>query len=352
MIKRVDQSGEFLHRMQATGRDEIGQTSVAFNNLMESLQTGFLRLNEVIGAIADGDLSHVVDDNFKGELNRLKTGTNNSIKMLGQMIARVSHVGNEVFTGAGQLASSSQVLARGTTQQAAVLEEISSAMNEIEARTRDNSDHAKQAKQLIAQTLEIVKNGNDKMSEMLESMQEINSTSAEVAKVTKVIDEIAFQTNLLALNAAVEAARAGKYGKGFAVVADEVRNLAARSAEAVKSTTELIRSAIDNVENGVRNADATAAVLDEITMAIGQSNTIIGEISISSAEQAASIGEINTGIANISGVVQQNSAISEESASAAEQLSAQATSLRSMMDVFQLNDISLTALEPGLPDIS
>ena len=103
---------------------------------------------------------------------------------------------------------------------------------------------------------------NAQMDGMMGAMKEIASTTGDVTKIIKVIDEIAFQTNLLALNAAVEAARAGKYGKGFAVVAEEVRNLAARSAEAAKNTTELIENSVKEVANGVNNAKKTAAVPD------------------------------------------------------------------------------------------
>ncbi len=211
-------------------------------------------------------------------------------------------------------------------------------MAEIENRTQTNRDNATEAKELTHKTIAIVREGNQQMNSMLQSMENINQSSSQVSNVIKTIDEIAFQTNLLALNAAVEAARAGKYGKGFAVVAEEVRSLASRSAEAAKNTTDLIEHSILEVKKGVQNADATASILNQITEGINQSNTLINEISDASVEQANNVGEINDGLTNVNSVVQQNSSISEQSASASEELSSQASRLQETMNIFILSE--------------
>ncbi len=328
--------GDLSARLEGR-QDEIGQMIGSINEFTASLQNAISQINSSMKSVAAGNLTDHIAVDLKGDLNDLKSSINDSIKMLGQTISEVVSASEKVRTGSGEISASANTLANGTTQQAAAIEEMSSSINEFSAQTKANNENASQAQQLSNQTLEIVQKGNVQMESMLKSINEINNTSSEVSKVIKVIDEIAFQTNLLALNAAVEAARAGKYGKGFAVVAEEVRSLAGRSAEAAKSTTDLIEASISEVEKGVKNADLTAAVLNEISESIDKTNDLVGEISSASKEQAIGIDEINRGLTQINEIVQQNSSISEETASSSEELSNQAKQLQALMSKFKFN---------------
>ncbi len=336
ILTQISSQGDFSKRVEVNQVDETGQIGQAINVLMDALQEAITELNGVMGAVSEGNFLERVSAELKGDLKRLSSATNQSIDMLSETLQQVNSTSGQVNSGAIELASSAQTLASGTSEQAASLEEISSTMNEVSSQTKANSENAAQASQLTEETVKIVDRGDQQMKTMLASMDEINSTSADISKIIKTIDEIAFQTNLLALNAAVEAARAGKYGKGFAVVAEEVRNLAARSADAAKNTTELIENSVKEVEKGVDNAGKTAEILTDISTSVSKANDIVSDIVDSSNEQQSGIQEINKGLNQVNAVVQQNSSISEETASASEELSSQSEVMQQLIRRFKL----------------
>jgi methyl-accepting chemotaxis protein/methyl-accepting chemotaxis protein-1 (serine sensor receptor) len=183
----------------------------------------------------------------------------------------------------------------------------------------------------------VVGRANETLNEMIASMKEINTSSEKIARIIKVIDEIAFQTNILALNAAVEAARAGEAGLGFAVVADEVRGLAQRSAQAAKDTAALIQESIERCNDGNTKLDRVATSIGAITDASRKVKLLADEVSAGSEEQARGLDHIARAIVQMQQVTQKTAGGAEQSAASSEELNGQAAMLKDL--VIQLESL-------------
>ncbi len=249
-----------------------------------------------------------------------------------KIISQLKESSSQVASASSQVSSASQHLAEGASEQASSLEETSASLEELSSMTRQNADNASEAKAARNEAYKSLMAASRAMKETIEAMGRIRSSGEETAKIIKTIDEIAFQTNLLALNAAVEAARAGEAGAGFAVVADEVRNLAMRSAEAAKSTQDLIEKTVDDISKGSELLEKTNGAFEETVKNNKQVGGLIDEIAVASEEQAKGIEQINKAVSEMDKVVQQTASNAQQSASASGQLHAQAEEMRKVVD--------------------
>ena len=312
--------------------DEVGALGRALN---ESVMNIITQTQEV-RTIATGDLTAKIT--IKSEKDVMGKALSALVEKFHALALSITSSADQVNSGAKQVADSSTGLSQGATEQASSVEELSASMEEITSQTTQNAENAQKTNEMAKSIQKDAEDSNERMGEMLKAMEEINTSSNSINKIIKVIDDIAFQTNILALNAAVEAARAGQYGKGFAVVAEEVKNLAGKSANAAKETTELIESSMNKVDAGTKIANETSGALKKIVEGVTQSAELVGEIASASNEQAAALEQVNQGIMQISQVVQSNAAASEECAAASEELSAQADELKKCVGIFKLND--------------
>lgn len=293
----------------------------------------------VLQRLADRDLTARVQGDYKGDHARIKEALNGAADNLDEALSEVTQAAEQVASAADQISSGSQTLAEGSSEQASSLEEVSSSLQEMASMTRQNSSNSKEAEGLTEKARVGSDEGLESMQRLSDAIQKIKGSSDSTAKIVKTIDEIAFQTNLLALNAAVEAARAGEAGKGFAVVAEEVRNLAMRSAEAAKSTADLIEEAVANADGGVELNEEVTEKLNGITGQVQRVREVMAEISAASEQQRQGVEQINTAVDQMNSVTQQVAANSEESAGASEELSGQADRMKQMVGAFKLSRV-------------
>ncbi|WP_459873079.1 methyl-accepting chemotaxis protein [Halomonas shantousis] len=284
----------------------------------------------------------------RGELSaraRLRQGDRQSIMsalvaMAHQLQSTVSHVrasAEAVASNSEQIAEGNNELASRTEQQASALAETASSMEQLGSTVQQNADNARQASEEATNASRVAIRGGAVVGQVVETMNDLNQRSTEIAEIIAMIDEIAFQTNILALNASVEAARAGEHGRGFSVVASEVRQLAQRSAEAARQINTLISGNLERVEQGARLVAEAGQTTDEIVMTIQRVTQIMGEISQASAEQSEGVRQVGDAVIQMDRVTQQNSALVEDSAMAANNLRRNAEQLMQAMGAFQLN---------------
>ncbi len=253
-------------------------------------------------------------------LVRVMTGIGASIRSVAD---GMSHGARDILSASQQVSASAQELSRGAQSQAAAVEETAAAMEEIAATSRQNAEHASRCADLMTSTSQGVDVTNQRLGEMIGSMDRIRESSRKVSKIIKTIDEIAFQTNLLALNAAVEAARAGAAGMGFAVVADEVRTLAQRSAEAARDTATLIEESIARAERGSARLAAVGEAITTITAHAQDVKGLVDGMSIAARQQTQGIEQVRSALTDMERTSQRTAALAEEAAAASEQLAAQ-----------------------------
>ena len=321
--------------------DEFGTLADNFGKTANRLHSYVAYIDEiakVLNEIADGNLTFRLRLDYSGEFARIRTALENISASLNHTISRIDTSSQQVSAGAGNLSSGAQALSQGASQQAEAVEKLSRTIAELSEQVQKNADNARSVSENVDQTAEGVARSNQRMQDLILSMNDISSSSAEIDKVIKLIEDIAFQTNILALNAAVEAARAGEAGKGFAVVADEVRNLATKSQEAAKNTADLIQASGRAVQKGSGIASETAESLLATVENMKSITGAVNALSQVSERQAESIAQVSEGIQQIADVVQSNSAASEETAASSQELSAQARLLNDLVEKFTLKE--------------
>lgn len=312
-------------------RDETETLGIMLRDTINALNLYVSDIDRFVQSIENGNLSYTSDVSYIGDFKQIEESLNKLSASLKMVFSSVNESVSQIRAGASQFSEGSVNLAKNSSIEAGTIMELSSTVQGIADHVTTNASNALKAKELSENSYERINQSNDNMHEMLDAMDAINSSSLEIAKFIKVIEDIAFQTNILSLNASVEAARAGSAGKGFAVVADEVRSLATKCAEAANSSTRLIENALEAVKNGTVTANKNAENLQEVVNLISQVNELVESVAEASNQQSIAVRQVNEGFEQISLTVQTTSATAEESAASSEELSGQANMLEEMV---------------------
>jgi methyl-accepting chemotaxis protein len=311
--------GDLSSEIEVRGTDETGR-------LLASMQQMSSFLNEMAataGKLSEGDLT--VQITPKSQQDVLSNSFLKMVQKLSHIIGEVREGSAALSSAAAQVATTSQSVSQGTSEQAASVEETSSSLEQMSANILQNAENSRQTEQMALKGLKDAEESG-------KAVKETEAAMNAIGKNTAIIEEIAYQTNLLALNAAIEAARAGEHGRGFAVVASEVRKLAERSQVAAKEIRQVAASSIEV-------ASRSGRLLDELVPSIAKTAELVQEVSAASNEQSAGVAQITKAMGQVDQVTQRNASAAEELASTAEEVSAHAESLNQIMSFFQLNDV-------------
>ncbi|MBS4049032.1 MAG: HAMP domain-containing protein [Alphaproteobacteria bacterium] len=340
--------GDLTGRINESGKDGFFlSTSQELNRLAATLQTMAGELAEVMGAMAQGDVTRSVRGEYHGVFGQLKSSANGMAERLRDFAGRLTQTTQSVKAASTEISTGSQDLASRTESQAASIEETAASMHEITTTVKQNADNAQAANQLAVAARDTAEKGGSVVADAVKAVTQIEESARKISDIVGLIDEIAFQTNLLALNASVEAARAGEAGKGFAVVAQEVRALAQRSANASKDIKALITDSNAQVKTGAALVNQTGGSLTDIVNAIKKVSDIVAEIAAASREQATGLDQINTAVGSMDEMTQRNAALVEETTAAAQSLNTQAGQLAELVAFFKVAGGMLVAATPA-----
>ncbi|ETR72491.1 MAG: Methyl-accepting chemotaxis sensory transducer [Candidatus Magnetoglobus multicellularis str. Araruama] len=246
----------------------------------------------------EGDLSRRIPVLSKDLIGQLAQLFNAFISSLNSAIHDAQKVAQRVDNNARNQASS--------------IEEISVSVKEVAVITEDNVETANKTNVLIKTVEKSISVSSEEIERLSRETQALRESSDKTAQIIKTIDGIAFQTNLLALNAAVEAARAGEAGAGFAVVAEEVRNLALRTAESAKSTSDMIEHTIRKIEVNNNIASKVNKEFLELGEKSKEAMNLVVKIAESSQDQNTRIKSVNAALADVDQATIKNSSEAEE----------------------------------------
>jgi methyl-accepting chemotaxis protein len=337
-------AGNFNQRINLANKKGFFSTfSESINQIMDFNQLAIEDIMHVVAALATGDLTQKIENNYLGTLDQLKNDINNTIDKLTHIIIALLESADSVNNASQEISQGNLSLSRRTEQQASSLQETAASMEQMTGIVQQNAENAKQATELAKNAKNQAKKGGEVVGATIEAITEINQSSQKVTEIIGVINEIAFQTNLLALNAAVEAARAGEQGRGFAVVATEVRNLAQRSAAAAKEIKGLIQDSVNKVKEGTKLAHESGETLTEIVKSVTMVSDLINEIAAASQEQSSGIQQVNKAIAQMDEMTQQNAALVQQAATASGAMKEQALNLKEQISFFQVSKIATSS---------
>lgn len=300
-------AGDFSRRLNVDSKTGVfAEICDGMNRIGEAADMGLGAVREALNRLAHGDLTYRMPSDFQGVFGEIADTMNNTMQSLEDTLFDISQSAGSLEGTSHDMARNSSDLARRSEQNAARIAQTANELSQMNTSVGTAARAAEVAGDAVRSVEDMAGSGSEILNRTVHAMGEIKSSSDEIAKVLKVIDDIAFQTNLLALNAGVEAARAGEQGRGFAVVATEVRALAQRSSEAAREIAMLVETSSGHVDQGVELVTASGNALEGIVAGVADAAAKLTDIVEATAETSTGIGEISKATTELDADAQKN----------------------------------------------
>jgi methyl-accepting chemotaxis protein len=332
-------AGDFTRTVDVRFADpELNGLAVGINEVMAIVNQGLLQTGAVLRALAEADLTHRMEGNYKGAFATLSHDINQVTDRLSSIISQLRSASGTLSAATTEILAGSNDLSTRTAEQSGAIEKTSGTMYHLAETVRQNADLAKEASDVAARLMRNAEESGQVMASASESMERITASSLQISGIIGLIDDIAFQTNLLALNASVEAARAGDAGRGFAVVAIEVRRLAQSAANASSDVKKLIERSAQEVRGGSDLVHGATSKIEEMLANARSSADLVGSIASESSKQASAIGEVSAAMRMLEETTQHNSSLVDETNAAISTTELQVAEMDRLVDLFTIQD--------------
>ncbi len=321
--------GGIVGYVRAKAECEAHATMAIQQKVVSELGAGLDRLRQ-------GKLGYRIADDFPEEYGALREDYHSAVESIEIAIGDVHVATQALNTSADEIGAATHDLAQRTEMQAENLQTIATTTQQLAAQAQQAVQASQHVSSIVGEVRQQADANEHVVSDAIAAMGEIERSASAIARITNVIDAIAFQTNLLALNAGVEAARAGDAGKGFAVVANEVRALAQRCADAAREIKALISESSGHIGGGVALVRQCGNAFQAIVDRVGHVSELIDGIVDAATDQAGDVKNVDEALRSIDRMTQQNASMGEECTATARVLKAEAGRLREMMARFEV----------------
>lgn len=316
----------------------LGDLAEDINQINSTFNAYINEIAHILSHLSAGNMAVAFSEDvlYQGDFLPIKNALHKIRHSLNCSFEEIHKLSMEMDTMSNQVENGSSFLATNTTEQAALISDLTSTIYDITDSTVSNAANAKAAAMTVEAITQETEIGRGYMNDMLSSVDKVKTSIDDISHIIGIIKEIAEQTKLLALNAAIEAARAGETGQGFSVVASEISKLAVKSSEAVGQTTKLINNGIVAADESEKISKKTVESFRNIQDSIEGVAGLCKDIAELSNIQAENLKETSAIITNISEGVQSNAAYAQANSAAALNLSNISTHLKKVLQRYRL----------------